>query len=99
MGTACQAMGEYEEAITAYKKYLSHAGTNLSVLNAIGECYYSLGNDREALLAWERSLELNPKQESIKKLVDEIKKKKKEYKDGDASLISPTERENSFSLT
>ena len=98
MGTACQAMGEYEEAITAYKKYLSHAGTNLSVLNAIGECYYSLGNDREALLAWERSLELNPKQESIKKLVDEIKKKK-EYKDGDASPISRTKRENSFSLT
>ena len=76
MGAACQALGDYEEAISAYRKYLAQAGTSLPVLNSLGDCYYRQGNLKEALAAWERSLEINPKQDSIQKLVDEIKRKK-----------------------
>ncbi|MDP2914290.1 MAG: GWxTD domain-containing protein [Candidatus Aminicenantes bacterium] len=76
MGAACQALGDYEEAISAYTKYLAQAGTSLPVLNSLGDCYYRQGNLKEALAAWERSLEINPKQDSIQKLVDEIKRKK-----------------------
>jgi GWxTD domain-containing protein len=76
MGAACQALGDYAEAIEAYKKYLAQAGMNLPVLNSLGECYYRQGNLKEALAALERSLELNPKQDSVRKLVDEIKQKK-----------------------
>jgi len=76
MGAACQALGDYEEAISAYTKYQAQAGTSLPVLNSLGDCYYRQGNLKEALAAWERSLAINPKQDSIQKLVDEIKRKK-----------------------
>ncbi|GAI97870.1 unnamed protein product, partial [marine sediment metagenome] len=56
--------------------YLSQFGININILNSIGECYYRLGNIEEALIAWEKSLELNPKQENVKKLVDSLKQKK-----------------------
>jgi GWxTD domain-containing protein len=76
LGQSCQALQEYEEAIFYYKAYLSHFGTNVNILNSIGDCYYRLGNIEEALIAWKKSLELNPKQENIKKLVDSLGQKK-----------------------
>jgi GWxTD domain-containing protein len=76
LGQSCQALGEYAEAIAHYKEYLAHFGTNINVLNSTGDCYYKLGNIEEALVAWEKSLELNPGQEKIKKIVESIKNKK-----------------------
>ncbi|MGQ9470694.1 MAG: GWxTD domain-containing protein [Candidatus Aminicenantales bacterium] len=71
-----QALGALEEAISFYKEYLSHFGANINALNAIGECYYRLGNIQEALIAWEKSLELSPKQEKIKERVESLRRKK-----------------------
>jgi GWxTD domain-containing protein len=76
LGACSQALGEYEEAISFYKTYLSHAGTNLNILNSVGECYLRLGNNKEALVAWERSLEIDPGQENLKKIVADLKKNK-----------------------
>ena len=76
LGQSCQALGEFGEAISYYKDYLSHYGTNLNVLNSIGECYYRLGNIEEALIAWEKSLEIDPQQEKLKKTVESIREKK-----------------------
>jgi len=76
LGQSSQALGELAEAISFYKDYLSHYGTNILILNSIGECYYQMGNPEEALVAWEKSLEMNPQQENIKKMVDSIKEKK-----------------------
>lgn len=76
LGQSCQALGEFGDAISYYKDYLSHYGTNLNVLNSIGECYYRLGNIEEALIAWEKSLEIDPKQEKLKKTVESIREKK-----------------------
>jgi len=73
MGQASQALGEYAEAIPFYKEYLDHFGTNISVLNNIGICYHTLGNEEEALIAWEKSLEIEPKQEDIRRKVDMLK--------------------------
>ncbi|MDH7513843.1 MAG: GWxTD domain-containing protein [Clostridiales bacterium] len=73
---SCQALGELREAIALYKEYLSHFGANINALNAIGECYYQLGNFLEALVAWEKSLELSPKQEKIRERVDSLRRKK-----------------------
>ena len=72
-----QALNEYEQAIQYYKEYLSHYGTHIPILNSIGECYFSLGNLEEAITAWERSLELNPNQEDLKKTVESIKRNPK----------------------
>jgi len=76
LGQSSQALGEFEEAISYYKDYLSHFGTNIAVLNSIGECYYRLGNTDEALVAWEKSLEIDSRQEKLRSLVKSIKEKK-----------------------
>jgi len=76
LGQAAQALGQYEQAINYYKQYLAHFGTNINVLNAIGECYLTLGDTDEALYAWERSLQLEPGQENIKAQVKALKEKK-----------------------
>ncbi len=76
MGQSCQALGELAEAISYYKEYLSYFGTNIIILNSIGECYYQLGSTEEALVAWERSLKINPNQEKLKLFLKSIKEKK-----------------------
>lgn len=76
LGQASQALGELAEAIARYKDYLAHYGANISVLNAVGDCYYQLGNWEEARIAWQKSLEINPKQEEVKKKLDSLKEKK-----------------------
>ena len=76
LGQASQKLGQFEEAIDYYKQYLAYYGTNLQILNAIGYCYFSTGNKEEALVAFEKSLEINPKQEEIKKIVSSLKDEK-----------------------
>ena len=76
LGQACQMLGEYAEAISHYQNYLAYYGTNIQILNSVGECFYQLGNTEEALTAWERSLELEPGQEQLRKRVESIKEKK-----------------------
>ncbi len=76
-GQSHQALRQYQQAIDYYKQYLSYFGTNINVLNAIGECYYQLGDMDEALYAWERSLQIEPNQTAIKDRVKAIKEKKK----------------------
>jgi GWxTD domain-containing protein len=75
LGRSCQALEEYEEAIQHYKDYLNHMGTNLLILNSIGECYLHLGNIDEALIAWEKSLEIDSNQKVIKEKVKSIREK------------------------
>ena len=76
LGQASQALGELAEAIARYKEYLAHFGTNVNVLNSIGDCYYQLGNWEEARVAWQRSLEISPQQDEVKKKLDSLKEKK-----------------------
>lgn len=73
LGKAVHSMGEYREALSLYQKYLSRFGMNLEILNLTGTCYYQLGDKKEALKVWEKSLEMNPDQANIKKLVESIK--------------------------
>ncbi len=77
LGKSCQEEGELEEAIAYYQKALSHKGNIVDVLNSIGECYYFLGDTDQALQAWKKSLEINPNQEKIKKILEVLKEKKK----------------------
>jgi GWxTD domain-containing protein len=80
LGESSQALGRYGEAIAYYKDYLSSFGTNLVVLNAIGECYVKTGDLAGALTAWKKSLELNPAQEEIKKKLADLQDRMKEKK-------------------
>jgi len=78
LGESAQVLGRYAEAITYYKDYLTAFGTNLNVLNSIGECYVKVGDSRSALTAWKKSLELNPNQPELKKKVADLEAKTKE---------------------
>jgi tetratricopeptide (TPR) repeat protein len=76
MGQSCQALGETADALSFYKTYLMRFGTNISVLNSLGDCHLALGQKEEALTAYEKSLEIEPNQEKIKALIRTLKEKK-----------------------
>ncbi len=78
LGDSAQALGQYGEAIAYYKDYLAALGTNINVLNSIGECYVKTGDIGQALTAWKKSLELSPGQETLKKKIAELEGKIKE---------------------
>lgn len=73
LGKAVHTLGEFRQALTLYQKYLSRFGMNLEILNLTGTCHYQLGDKTEALKVWERSLQVNPDQPDIKKLVESLK--------------------------
>jgi tetratricopeptide (TPR) repeat protein len=77
LGVVTQELEEYEEAISFYQKALSQRGNVIVVLNSIGECHLMLGNKEQAVEAWEKSLEINPNQEEIKKRLIAVKEKEK----------------------
>jgi tetratricopeptide (TPR) repeat protein len=75
LGKSVHSLGQLDEAIVDYADYLSRFGLNLEILNLLGTAYYQKGNAAEALRAWQRSLEINPDQENIKKLVQSLQEK------------------------
>ena len=68
-------MGELGRAVELLDKAVVHYGVNAVLLNSIGECYEGLGKTKEALAAFEKSLELSPDQPEVRKKVEELKKK------------------------
>jgi GWxTD domain-containing protein len=76
LGTAYKSMGNLNKAVEIFDKAISHYGLNIDLLNAIGECYFKLGEMGEAQAAWQKSLELDPDQPQVKKGLEVIKEKK-----------------------
>lgn len=76
LGKACQRIGELNRAVEIFDKAISHFGININLLNSIGECYFQMGKIKEALVVWEKSLEINPNQPQIRKNVATLKEKK-----------------------
>jgi GWxTD domain-containing protein len=74
-GKSAHSLGQLDEAVADYTDYLSRFGLNLEILNLLGTAHYQKGNFAEALRTWKRSLEINPGQENIKKLVQSIEEK------------------------
>jgi GWxTD domain-containing protein len=72
---ALKRTGEFGRAVEFLDKAVSHYGVNAVLLNSIGECCAGLGKTKEALAAFEKSLELSPDQPEIRKRVEELKKK------------------------
>jgi GWxTD domain-containing protein len=77
LGKSSHSLGQLDEAIADYTEYLSRFGLNLEILNLLGTAHFQKGNAAEALRAWQRSLQINPNQENIKKLVRSIEEKTK----------------------
>lgn len=75
LGDISQKLGHYLEAVSFYRQYIEGEGLTIDALNSLGTCYYHLGNPQEALAAWEKSLEMNPDQAEVKKMVKSLKEK------------------------
>ncbi len=75
LGESSQALGRYGEAIGFYKDYLTYFGTNLNVLNSIGDCYVKTGDLAGAITVWKKSLELSPGQAELKQKLAAIQDK------------------------
>lgn len=75
-GDVFSALQEWSEAINCYQEYLLHFGTNIIVLNNLGECYFQAGQVAEALAAWEKSLEIEPNQPRLKEKVRQLRERK-----------------------
>jgi GWxTD domain-containing protein len=67
--------GEWDKALKVIDQGITHYGLNTGFLNLRGDCYLRLGNKAEALAALEKSLELNPNQPDVQKVVNSLKQK------------------------
>jgi GWxTD domain-containing protein len=75
-GEAYQKLGDFSKAVDILDGAVARYGVNAELLNAIGDCYAKMGKPKEALAAWEKSLQLNPAQPDIKKKADAARDKK-----------------------
>jgi tetratricopeptide (TPR) repeat protein len=73
-GKALRELGRCEEAIPLLLEGNKIYNSDTRLLNALGYCLYKTGQISSALEALNASLRLDPRQEDIKKLVDEIRK-------------------------
>jgi GWxTD domain-containing protein len=73
---ALKKTGEFGRAVELLDKAIEHYGVNAVLLNSIGECYQGQGKIKEALAAFERSLQLSPDQPAVRKRVEELRAKK-----------------------
>lgn len=76
LGESSQALGETAAAVEFYKTYLTRFGTNVSVLNTLGDCHAALGETGEAVAAFQKSIEIEPNQPKIKAALAALKDKK-----------------------
>ena len=72
MGQACQKLGNLEAAITHYNEYLNHFGANLTILNTLGDLLSETGRTEEALKVYQKSLEINQNQESVRNKIKKM---------------------------
>lgn len=73
-GEALYRSGQFEQAINVLDRAVNHYGTNINLLNLIGDCYLGLGKKEEALAVWQKSLEINPEQPELKQKINSVKK-------------------------
>ena len=66
-------LSRLEEAVSYYQQALTHKGSVVEVLNALGECYLGLGAEDQALHVWKKSLEIKPGQKEIRSKVVSLK--------------------------
>jgi tetratricopeptide (TPR) repeat protein len=72
LGRVSQGLKEYAEAIVFYQTFMEHEGLSYEILNAVGQCHRALGHIAEAIRVWEKSLEINPDQPDIKKILENL---------------------------
>ncbi len=75
LGQSYVSTGQWDKAVSLFDEAITHYGVNPNILNILGHCYNQMGKAREALQAWQKSLEINPQQPQIQKAVESLKEK------------------------
>lgn len=65
----------WAEAAAEYEKVVSSDAGNVMVYSWLGYCYYKLGNKDKAITAYEKALEIDPDNETVKKSLKILKDK------------------------
>jgi GWxTD domain-containing protein len=78
-GRAHMGLEQYIQAIVDLEQGNAIYNSDTSLLNSLGYCYHMTNQREKALEALRASLRLNPQQEEIQKLVQEIEKDQKIY--------------------
>jgi len=68
---------DWQSALELGEQYLQHNGINRHVLNVMGESLMHLGNRAEAIRLFNRSLEEDPRQPTVRKMVERLKREAK----------------------
>jgi tetratricopeptide (TPR) repeat protein len=74
-GRAHMGLEEYVQAIASLEAGNKIYDSDTTLLNSLGYCYHKTKQRQKALDALKASLRLNPQQENIKKLVQQIEEK------------------------
>ncbi len=77
-GRAYMGMARYDDAIDNLLEGNKIYNSDTSLLNSLGFCFYKTEQKERALNVLRASLRLNPNQENIKKLIEEVEKNLKE---------------------
>jgi len=72
---ASRAAEDHARSVELLDRAVARFGVNAALMNAMGESYEGMGKTKEALTAYERSLQLSPDQPRIKQRVEELRKK------------------------
>jgi len=74
LGWAYFKKGLYDEALLNLKKASLLTQNDPVIFDHLGDAYFMKGNYREAISSWEKSLEIDPHNEQIKKKIEEARK-------------------------
>ena len=75
-GQALRKIGDSSGALGIFERAILQFGQGIVLLNAVGDCQENLGRPKEALAAWEKSLQFDPAQPEIRKRFEALKVKK-----------------------
>jgi GWxTD domain-containing protein len=71
---ASRAAKDFARSVELLDRAVTRYGVNAVLMNAIGEGYEGMGKTKEALAAYEKSLQLSPDQPRIREKVEALKK-------------------------
>ncbi|MBN1939670.1 MAG: GWxTD domain-containing protein [Candidatus Aminicenantes bacterium] len=75
-GMALYAKGRFAEAAETLAEGNRIYNSDITLLNALGESYFKIGRNQDALVVLNASIKLNPEQPAIKRMIEEIQRKK-----------------------
>jgi tetratricopeptide (TPR) repeat protein len=73
LGWAYYQQGRYPEALRELKRAVEKAKEDAVIFEHLGDAYAKNGLEDDAMIAWEKSLALDPAADGVKKKMEELK--------------------------